>query len=52
MDVTNDNLKAMLRLLGILLLQIRKSMGNETTELDHWQMLEWFMTDVRKIKAM
>lgn len=45
-----ENLKTMLSLLGKLLLAIRKSMGNEATKLDHWQMLEWFMTDVRNIK--
>jgi len=48
--VTDDKLKSMLSLLGTLLLEIRKSMGNEATKLDNWQMLEWFMTDVRKIK--
>lgn len=43
-------LKPMLSLLGNLLLEIRKSMGNEATKLDHWQMLEWFMKDVRRIR--
>lgn len=47
---SDEKLKTMLSLLGKLLLEIRKSMGNEATKLDHWQMLEWFMTDVRKIK--
>jgi len=47
---SDDKLKTMLSLLGKFLLEIRKSMGNETTKIDHWQMLEWFMTDVRKIK--
>lgn len=47
---SNENLKLMLEYLGKFLLKIRKSMGNESTKLDHWQMLEWFMTDVRKIK--
>ncbi|WP_150047792.1 hypothetical protein [Methylomonas rhizoryzae] len=47
---SDETLKAMLSLLGKLLLEIRKSMGNEATKLNHWQMLEWFMTDVRKIK--
>ena len=49
--VTSDEkLKTMLGLLGKFLLEIRKSMGNEATKLDYWQMLEWFMTDVRKIR--
>jgi hypothetical protein len=42
------NLKIMMSLLGDFLLQIRRSMGNEATQLNHWQMLEWFMSDVRK----
>jgi hypothetical protein len=49
---SEERLKSMLSLLGNLLLQIRKSMGNEATKLDHWQMLEWFMTDIRTIKKM
>jgi hypothetical protein len=28
-----------------LLLEIRKSMGNENTQLDLWEMIEWFMKD-------
>ena len=47
---SDEKLKAMLSLHGSFLLEIRKSMGNEDTKLDRWQMLEWFMTDVRKIK--
>jgi len=38
----------MLERIGTLLLEIRKSMGNETTTLDRWAMLEWFITDARK----
>ena len=49
-EMDRQRLKAMLSLLGKFLLEIRRSMGNETTKLDHWQMLEWFMTDVRTIK--
>ncbi len=41
-------LKAMMALLGNFLLAIRRSMGNEFTGLTNWQMLEWFMKDVRK----
>ena len=33
---------------GTLLLEIRRSMGNESSKLTNWQMLEWFITDVRK----
>jgi hypothetical protein len=47
---SDENLKTMLSLHGSFLLEVRKSMGNEATKLDRWQMLEWFMTDVRKIK--
>lgn len=46
-----DKLKDMMCLLGKFLLEIRKSMGNETTKLDHWSMLEWFLTDARKMRA-
>lgn len=38
------------RLLGTFLLEIRRSMGNESTNLDHWEMLEWFITDARKYR--
>lgn len=47
---SDEKLKTMLCLHGKFLLEIRKSMGNETTRLNHWQMLEWFMSDVRKIQ--
>lgn len=46
-----DFLKEMLVLLGTFLLEIRKSMGNEATTLDHWDMCEWWMSDTRKIKS-
>jgi hypothetical protein len=39
-----------IKLLADLLLEIRKSMGNQTTELSNWEMLEWFMTDIKTIK--
>ena len=41
----------MLSLLGNLLLEIRRGVGNESTQLDHWQMLEWFLTDARGLRA-
>jgi len=40
----------MLELLGTFLVEIRKSMGNEATKLDHWDMCEWWMKDARKLK--
>ncbi len=33
------------------ILLVLKSMGNETSKLDRWEMIEWFMTDAPKIKA-
>jgi len=47
---TDTNVKTMMSLLGTFLLEIRRSMGNETTQLDQWQMLEWFLTDARKLR--
>ena len=40
----------MLRLLGTFLLEIRKSMGNEATKLDYWDMCEFWMSDARKLR--
>lgn len=48
---TNEQLKEMMSLLGNFLLEIRRSMGNETTKLDNWAMLEWFMKDARKFRV-
>ena len=45
---TPERLKIMLSLLGTFLLEIRKSMGIESSKLTNWQMLEWFITDARK----
>ena len=42
--------KGMLELLGKFLIEIRKSMGNESIKLDHWDMCEFWMTDARKLK--
>ncbi|GAB3029595.1 hypothetical protein GCM10027285_10080 [Oleiagrimonas citrea] len=39
-----------IRLLSELLLEIRKSMGNQATRLDNWEMIEWFMSDVDELK--
>jgi hypothetical protein len=41
-----------IRLLGDLLLAIRRSMGNETTSLDRWEMIEWFMKDANLMKNL
>lgn len=43
--------KELIGLLGKFLLEIRKSMGNEATSLDKWDMLEWFLTDARKMRV-
>ncbi|ACH63695.1 hypothetical protein VFMJ11_A0645 [Aliivibrio fischeri MJ11] len=43
-------LEDMMKLLGTFLIEIRKSMGNETTKLDYWDMCEWWMSDTRKVK--
>ena len=45
-----DHFKQGLELLGVFLLEIRRSMGNEATTLSHWDMCEWWMSDTRKIK--
>ena len=37
--------------MATLLLEIRKSMGNETSGLDRWEMIEWFMKDAEVMKA-
>ncbi len=47
---SENMLKEMLELLGDFLLEIRKSMGNETTKLENWDMLEWWMSDARKLR--
>lgn len=48
--VHEEDVKHMMSLLGQFLLEIRRSMGNETTKLDEWDMLEWFITDARKFR--
>ena len=45
------DVRDMAGLLGQFLLEIRRSLGNEATALDRWEMLEWFMTDARKYRA-
>lgn len=41
--------KIIISLLGTLLLEIRKSMGNESTKVDNIGMVEWFLTDARNL---
>ena len=41
--------REMMSLLGSVLLEIRKSMGNEFTKLDNWNMLESFVKDIKGI---
>lgn len=40
----------MLSLFGKLLLEIRKSVGNESTDLNNFEMLEFLITDLRKFQ--
>ncbi|MNZ21426.1 hypothetical protein D3C78_384990 [compost metagenome] len=49
-SATEEKAKNMISLVGKLLLEIRKSMGNESTDLDKWSMLEWFISDARKYR--
>lgn len=44
-----DAITKMIILMGNLLLEIRKSMGNEKTKLTNVDMLEWFISDARKL---
>ena len=39
-----------MRLLGVLLLEIRKSVGNEKTTFEPFEMLEFLITDIRKFQ--
>lgn len=47
-----SRVRVLMGLVGNLLLEIRRSMGNDATELDQWSMLEWFITDARKFRAL
>lgn len=46
-----DKTSHWLALMAKLLLEIRKSMGNQTSDLDKWEMIEWFMQDAKKMKS-
>ena len=37
-------------LMATLLLEIRRSMGNQSSKLDRWEMIEWFMKDAQMMK--
>ncbi len=47
---TEEKVCEWIALMGDLLLEIRKSMGNETSNLDRWEMIEWFMKDTLVLK--
>lgn len=47
---SSENSKEIMSLLGAFLLEIRKSMGNDSTKIDNWGMLEWFITDIKKFR--
>ncbi len=49
--LTENDYKKILHMLGRFLLEIRRSMGNEATKLDSWDMLEWFIVDARKLRS-
>ena len=41
-----------IKLLSELLLEIRKSMGNQHTSLTNWEMSEWFMSDADTMREL
>ena len=49
-DLKQDTSLEGMRLLGVLLLEIRKSVGNEKTSFVPFEMLEFAITDIRKFK--
>ncbi len=48
--VSPENTKYLMKLLGNLLLEIRKGVGNENTCLDNFEILEWLIKDIRKYR--
>lgn len=46
-----DSGVALIHYMAILLLEIRKSLGNESTKIHALEMLEWKITDMRAYKA-
>ena len=51
-EMKEATLKEMLGLLGTFLLEIRKSVGNEASKLENWDMLEWWMSDARRLRKV
>ena len=41
-----------IELLAQLLLEIRRSMGNASTDLTNWEMIEWFMSEADKMREL
>ena len=48
---STKEVREMVALLGSFLLEIRRSMGNESTMIDNWGMVEWFISDARKFRS-
>lgn len=48
-EQVKTNPRMPLEMMGTLLLEIRKSVGNEKTKLTNLEMLEFFITDIRQI---
>ena len=46
-----ENSTAYLELMGNFLIEIRRNVGNEDTELDILEMFEWFITDIDRVRA-
>lgn len=49
--LSNDRLVEMLERLGDFLLEIRRSMGNEATTLERWDMIDWWLKDARQLRG-
>ena len=47
---SNEKISHWIALMGGLLLEIRKSMGNAASSLDRWEMIEWFMKDASLLR--
>ena len=50
-EPSEQSVREMMSIFGALLLEIRRSMGNDVTELDKWAMLEWFINDARAYRG-
>lgn len=48
---TSESSERLMKLLGEFLLEIRRSVGNENTELDNLEMLEWLITDIQQYRS-